>query len=362
MTTNKEYFASLTGVRSIAAYMVYLNHFFLFHPVFNKTAFAVFNELHIGVTIFFVLSGFLICYRYFDYEHINFKVFIKKRFARIYPMYFILTTITFICFAIYKNQYTITYLKIYILNITLLRGFFQDYIYSGIGQGWSLTVEEMFYFLAPLFFILIKNKRIFLFIIPIVFISLGLLLVYFFNEINNLGIKTFGLMNSNLFMLNLTFFGRITEFFMGIGLALFVKKYLNNFRTKYFTAIGVVVIILCVYCLMTLKAEIGDGKDCYPGVLINNLILPLFGVAPLFWGLISEKTILSRILSSRLFVLLGKSSYTFYLIHFGIFVTLLNKISANFLFEFVVLNLISVLLYLYVETPLNRRFRKSQHF
>lgn len=362
MTANKEYFTSLTGIRAIAAYMVYLNHFFLFHPVYSKTAFAVFNELHIGVAIFFVLSGFLISYRYFDYKHINFKVFIKKRFSRIYPMYFILTTITFISFAIYKNQYTITYLKIYILNITFFRGFFQDYIYSGIGQGWSLTVEEMFYFLVPIFFILIKKKKIFLFIIPLVFLGLGMVLVHFFDEINNFGIKTFGLMNSGLFMLNFTFFGRITEFFIGIGLALFVKKYLNNFKTKYFTAIGVGVIVLCVYLLMTLKVGKGDGKDCYPGVLINNLILPLFGVAPLFWGLISEKTIFSRILSSRLFVLLGKSSYAFYLIHFGVFVTLLNKISANFLFEFVVLNLVSVFLYLYIETPLNRRFRKSQHF
>lgn len=362
MIIKKEYFTSLTGIRAIAAYLVYLNHFFLHHPVFSITAFDIFNELHIGVTIFFVLSGFLICYRYFDYEHIDFKDFMRKRFARIYPMYFILTTITFICFAIYKAQYNITSLKIYFLNITFLRGFFQDYIYSGIGQGWSLTVEEMFYFLAPLFFVLIKKKKIFLFIIPVVFIGLGLFCVCFFNEINQYGFKTFGLMKTDLFMLNLTFFGRITEFFIGIGLALLMRKYKDSFKKQYFTAIGTTVIIGCVYLLMLLKVGNGDGKDCYPGVLINNLILPLLGIAPLFWGLISEKTILSKILSSRLFVLLGKSSYSFYLIHFGVFITLLNKISANFLFEFVVLNLVSILLYLYVETPLNKKFRKSQHF
>lgn len=362
MILKKEYFTSLTGIRAIAAYLVYFNHFFLYHPVFSKTAFDIFNELHIGVTIFFVLSGFLICYRYFDYERIDFKSFMRKRFARIYPMYFILTTITFICFWIYKAQYSITYLKIYFLNITFLRGFFQEYIYSGIGQGWSLTVEEMFYFLALLFFILIKKKRIFLFIIPVGFIGLGLFLVYFFNGINQYGFKTFGLMKTNLFMLNLTFFGRITEFFIGIGLALLVRKYQDSFKTKYFTAIGTTVIIGCVYWLMLLKVENGDGKDCYLGILINNLILPLFGIAPLFWGLINEKTIFSKIMSSRLFVLLGKSSYSFYLIHIGVFVTLLNKISTNFLFEFVVLNLVSVLLYLYVETPLNKKFRKSQHF
>jgi peptidoglycan/LPS O-acetylase OafA/YrhL len=358
MIKKKEYFNSLTGIRAIAAYMVYLNHFFLFHPSSGKIAFNIFNELHVGVTIFFVLSGFLICYRYIDYERINFKEFIKKRFARIYPMYFILTTITFIFFAIYKGQYSITYLKIYILNITFLRGFFQDYIYSGIGQGWSLTVEEMFYFLAPVFFILIKKKRIFLFIIPVVFICLGMFFVYFFDEIYSNGFKTFGLMKTNLFMLNLTFFGRITEFFIGIGLALFVKKQQDNFKTKYFTTIGTTVIIGCVYVLMILKVGNGDGKDCYQGVLINNFILPLFGIAPLFWGLITEKTILSKILSSSVFVLLGKSSYVFYLIHIGVFVTLLNNISADFLFEFIVLNIVSVILYLYVETPLNRRLRK----
>lgn len=358
MSIKKEYFTSLTGIRAIAVYMVYLNHFFLYHPVFSKTAFNIFNELHIGVTIFFVLSGFVICWTYFDYERIDFKTFMQKRFARIYPMYFIITTLTFVCFAIYKAQYSNTYLKIYFLNITFLRGFFQDYIYSGIGQGWSLTVEEMFYFLAPVFFILIKKKRIFLFILPIIFIGFGLFLVYFLEELNNYGFKTFGLMKTNLFMLNLTFFGRITEFFIGIGLALLVKKQQHNFKTKYCTAMGATIIIGCVYLLMILKVGSGDGRDSYPGVLINNLILPLFGIAPLFWGLIKEKTVLSDILSSRLFVLLGKSSYTFYLIHLGVFVTLLNKISTNFLFEFVALNLVSILLYFYVETPLNKKFRK----
>jgi peptidoglycan/LPS O-acetylase OafA/YrhL len=109
--------------------------------------------------------------------------------------------------------------------------------------------------------------------------------------------------------------------------------------------------------LSTLKIGNGTGKDCIQGQIINNILLPLFGIAPLFWGLIKEKTIFARIFASDLFVLLGKSSYVFYLIHMGVFEILLNKISDNCLYLFVVLNLISVLLYLLLEAPLNKYFR-----
>ena len=44
------------------------------------------------------------------------------------------------------------------LNIFFIRGFFDDLKFTGVGQGWSLTVEECFYLLAPVLFIGIKRN------------------------------------------------------------------------------------------------------------------------------------------------------------------------------------------------------------
>jgi len=162
-------YPALTGIRAIAAYMVFLHHNDIFkESIFGKLIHNFFTEFHVGVTIFFVLSGFLICNRYFNQVNFNFRDYIVKRFARIYPMYFILTTATFVYFGLMNAHFDFRDLKIYLLNITFLKGFFEVFKFSGIGQGWSLTVEESFYLLAPLFFLLIKRSKFCLFLIPIV--------------------------------------------------------------------------------------------------------------------------------------------------------------------------------------------------
>jgi len=351
---NKINFPALTGIRALAAFMVYIHHYNPFTiEIFGKYTHDFFSEFHIGVTIFFVLSGFLICNRYFDEPNFSFKNYLLKRVARIYPMYLILTTLTFVFFAIVYSQNSWIDLQNYFYNISFLKGFSDDLKFTGIAQGWSLTVEEVFYFTAPLFFILINKNRFFLFLIPLLFIVVGLLLVSYFS-----GVNCNGFMKSINFMLDYSFFGRISEFFVGIGLALIVRKYETSF--KGITYLGLIGIILSVCTLVSLKVEGGFGVDSFSGKVINTLVLPVIGIAPLFLGLIKEKTFISNFFCTKTLQLLGKSSYIFYLIHLGIFVTILNKISSNQWFLFITLNLISILLFQYIETPLNRLIRKNK--
>ena len=351
----KTHFSALTGIRVMAAYMVYIHHYNPFsEATFGQNVHDFFNEFHIGVTIFFVLSGFLICYRYYDDEQFSFKNYMLKRFARIYPLYFSLTTFTLLFFAVLHSKIDASEFTNYLYNISLLKGFFSDLKFIGIAQAWSLTVEEQFYLLAPLVFFLIKKNKSTLILLPLFFIGLGFVLVAIFYDVNY-----YGFMNSINFMLDFTFFGRATEFFVGIATALLVKKYRFSFKYKIITAFGFIGIFASICALVYLKTNDGYGVDTLFGKIINTLLLPVFGIAPLLIGLINEKTKIAQFFSSKIMQLLGRSSYAFYLIHLGVFVTVLNKISTNQLFIFLSLNIISIVLYNYLESPINRIIRKK---
>lgn len=344
---NKPSLPALTGVRAIAAYMVFIHHFNPFSKeVFGERFHSFINQFHIGVTIFFVLSGFLICYNYYE-KKINFKEYFIKRFARIYPVFFLLTTVTFFYHYFYFSKGTNIDFRDYLFNITFLKGFFNDLKFTGIAQSWSLTVEEVFYLLAPIMFLLIKKTKIWLFIFPLGFLVISWLASSFLFDKAPLGF-----MNDFFFVLNYTFFGRATEFFCGIGLAIFFFKNKKQLTFKYFTHLGLFFIIVSLYLLTIFDIN----KKNYEGeiaITVNNLILPLLGIAPLFLGLIREKTIFSRFLSNSVMVKLGKSSYVFYLIHMGVFVALLNKVSTNLFFHFIVLNCIAFLIYEFFEHPVH---------
>ncbi|MEI9959449.1 MAG: hypothetical protein WDM90_24730 [Ferruginibacter sp.] len=92
-------------------------------------------------------------------------------------------------------------------------------------------------------------------------------------------------------------------------------------RSSY-TVAGIVIIALCVWGLSLLHTGTQYGDYFTGGIILNNVVLPLTGIAVLYWGLLTEKNIITKLLSSKIFSLLGKSSYVFYLIHIGIFAEL----------------------------------------
>ena len=356
---NKDYFKPLTGVRCIAAYLVYIHNYNPFHPnVFGTNIVAFTEEFHIGVTLFFVLSGFLIAHRYMDIKHFSWRNYFVNRFARIYPIYFLLTIFTFIFSTYALNVEAIQSIKLFFLNITFLKGFSDHLKFSGISPAWSLTVEETFYIMAPIIFLLIKRNTLFLILLPVFFIPIGMALVFIFSTFH---INYF--FENLKFIFSYTFFGRCTEFFSGIALSIFLKR--NNSCSKGFkyTAIGFFVIIVSIILISLVKGNEDFGIKKPWGIFINNTILPLFGVTVFYYGLIVEKTCLSKILESRLFVLLGKSSYIFYLIHYGFISAIIRMYFHNYVLIFILINIVSIILFKIVEEPMNlflrRKFRKE---
>lgn len=312
--------------------------------------------MYAGVGLFFVLSGFLITYNYFQASNLSFDFFRKymaRRFAKIYPVYFIITTVYFVYWWL-RGEGGQNIEGVYILNITFIRGFSEKFFFSGIFQGWSLTVEETFYLLAPLIFLVIRKGYFFSQIL--FFILAGCALVLFFRFFPFEGFF------ANLrFMFNGTFFGRCFEFFAGIALALFMLRF-GETKNKgfYFTAAGIIFIFFCLTLMAKTNSffDSGAGIANYAGRIVHHALLPI-GVVMFFYGLITESTLVSRAFASKPIVLLGQASYCFYLVHAGLAAEWMEGVvGSNIILLFITLQLLAFILYFGIENPLNKGIRK----
>lgn len=346
--SDKQFFPALTGYRAIAAWMIFVYHFMPFgNPKYPEIAKQFVGEFHIGVDMFFVLSGFLITYRYFNDHPIHFKKYLVNRVARIYPMYFLITIAVFVVWYLQNSSWDLVKTLEFITSITMTKALFSRFFLSGIPQGWTLTLEEMFYFTAPLYFILIRKKKTWLFVLPFIVFGIYAGFKHLFNVPGN----TLKFLQSNVH-------SYIIEFFAGIGLAYLMlsKKILMN--TKWLTWFGLAVIVFYLFerhsfaRIFNLKSDIGR--------FLEMAVLSILGIAPLLWGLIHEKTIIQKILSNKWMVLLGKSSYIFYLIHKGFIPVFINDyISDHKLVIFILLNIISIFMFTYLEEPINHFIRNK---
>ena len=378
LPATKDYFAALTGLRAVVAYLVFFYHFVKTTPtgtlpLLSKWLVRLVQQGHIGVSVFFVLSGFLITNRYGHSLSLKgpwFWKYMQNRFARIYPIYFLLTALTF-GFMIFRPQYDwdewtpsftlFDKVVTILLNLTLTRSYFQDLWLLGVGTAWTLTIEETFYLCAPFLLLGLRRNRWNFGLYPLLFLGTGFLLVAVCTRF----LPYYGLMGNVVFMLCRTFFGRCVEFFVGIALAFWLNRYNGEGRQAVggsrFTVLGVTGIGACMLAMaINEHRPLASATDFYAVyVALTNFLLPL-PVAALLWGLIHEQSWLRLLLQTKLFDLLGKSSYVFYLIHQGVVDDFFGReISGNALVQLVAYSLLSIGLYKWVEKPLHQRLRAS---
>jgi peptidoglycan/LPS O-acetylase OafA/YrhL len=363
MRTSLTYIPALTGVRALAAYLVFFHHF---NPLPVQTwGWRMVNEGHIGVTMFFVLSGFLIPLRYADKVILSrqwLKQYFKNRFSRIYPLYALLTLATFVAssfnssFGPWKQYNLSDKIIVPLLNFTFLRGFFDQFKFTGIGQGWTLTVEECFYAFAPLLLLTLAKSRmkyrlLAVFTISLIAIGCGLVEVM---------PHKFGFLGSYHFVFYRTFFGRAFEFMLGAALAIFIRQYYKARPGAWATSIGLAWIIGSMIALCLIASKQIPSWENPIGIALNNLWLPI-GVALFFYGLLTEQTWLGKLLGTSIAQTLGKSSYAFYLVHIGIVSLFLEHyVTSNVFVLFGVALILAYILWKWIEEPLNHWLRGSR--
>lgn len=176
--SNKVFFPNLEGLRFFAFFVVFVNHTTSSLGYYNNSRTFVFSIIHflqngpLGVSFFFVLSGFLITYLLLKEKElsgkINIKNFYLRRVLRIWPLYFLVVAMCLIILPMFENHLP-NFFPIEVsvddinkwLYLTFTGNF--DYIYNGInnvliGILWSVSVEEQFYLFWPLIIAFIPTK------------------------------------------------------------------------------------------------------------------------------------------------------------------------------------------------------------
>jgi peptidoglycan/LPS O-acetylase OafA/YrhL len=316
------YYPALTGLRALAALAVFGFHqrgvAWFSSPTLTTDFRALLGEMHLGVSVFFTLSGFLLTRRYAG-RRFTPRVwldYLVHRVARIAPVYVVLTTATFLTGYFDVPRMLWNWLELYAVNVTLLKGLTEEWYLTGISPAWSLTVEEGFYLLAPLVFGLgwrFGPRRAW----PLLALAVA-----------GLGLGLYALLpalGTYMFVLKATIFGRLTEFLVGAGFAwFFFPKTPEELPTplparRRLTLLGGLALLLAVALLVGIHHAAGVGVSIVvlPGVLANNLLLP-WATGLLLVGLATERTWLSRGLGAAPMQVLGRASYCFYLLHMSL--------------------------------------------
>lgn len=143
---------ALTGLRAIAAGMIFFYHWFFEEakslPLVLR---APFDVGYVAVPIFFALSGFLLTTRYhetFEQKRITFGAYLARRLIRIYPLYFVVLTL-FVMALGRPTQMVPRGARAVAATYTLTQALFPSLLLLGTQVGWTLTLEAMFYLVAP---------------------------------------------------------------------------------------------------------------------------------------------------------------------------------------------------------------------
>jgi peptidoglycan/LPS O-acetylase OafA/YrhL len=327
----------------VGATVVFFDHF----PIATDDRIVV-NVM----AFFFTLSGFLIFRIYYERLELTgkwFKQYFVNRFARIYPVYFLLLSI-----AVYIHHESRPW--VLFTNYTLTHALFHD-AEMIIQPSWSLTVEECFYLLAPAFMMLARRFNY------LAAFTLGCVLFAAALAISTTG---HGFLGTKGFVLSTTFFGHFVEFFAGIYLALALMKLERKESVALsgckYTIVGLTGVSALLIATIFVYAHIPFNSLAV--IWLNNFLIPV-PIAVLYWGLLRERTLLSRLLSGKTIRLLGKASYSFYVLHTIIIddlsIPLLPSLGHRPLVVMMTLVatwLISIALFVFYEEPLNKFIRK----
>jgi peptidoglycan/LPS O-acetylase OafA/YrhL len=315
---------SLIGVRFFLALWVlvfhetYTGYLRLWVPRFPDVVLCLCRTAYIAVSLFFVLSGFVLAYNYPLDKRWNLSRlghFAIARFGRIYPVYFV--CLILMAPRVIEVKAAWYYVKLSVLHFTLLQAWVPGLAATWNYPGWSLSAETFFYASFPFVGVLLwrasrLSSQLWLMALlwigalaaPLVVVLIGLRGI---GDISaTLDVPGTEMWWRNLITLNPVL--RLGDFCMGIVLARVYSDLQNRNSPLAGRGYRLYVPATVLVAIAILFAR------HIPYALFNNgLLLPLYGMVVLGFALGGGFPI--RFLSTRLVVFLGNVSYPMYLIH-----------------------------------------------
>jgi len=311
-------------LRGISILLVLLHHFnipyklhdtFLGIQIFGESlSTLIARNGNYGVTMFFVISGFLITQhtlqRNKSLPQINIKDFYIRRIARIIPCLVLLVAIVTILGALglkpFINQapndihvsYGLTVFSAFTfwMNILIIENGWVNY---ALGVLWSLSVEETFYLAFPILCLILgRGKGFTLFLLAIIayapyFRSLhfgqesGAYLYHYFSSFDGIAIGCLTALYTHNFYKILPFKNIIISVISLLMIALYFYAPIKDISTWGISIFAVLTAILLLCFSQTQKAQtqssfvkimVWIGQRSYEMYLFHLIILGLFKV------------------------------------------------------------------------------------
>ena len=352
------YRPEIDGLRSIAVVAVIIYHAQIF--IFGD---QLFKGGFIGVDIFFVISGYLITsiilIELNNTGTFSFKNFYERRVRRLLPALLLVMLVSFPFAWSYLSPVSFVDYSKSILSSLFFSSNIYFYLtgieYDGVGgmfkpylHTWSLSVEEQYYIVFPIILLLAFRffKTQIIKILFLIFIISILVAHFTAREYTTL----------NFYFIH----SRMWELMAGSILAFFeIKKGYRSSKlilNKYLPLFGLFIIFYSILFF--------DNQIPHPSLYT---ILPVTGVCLIIW-FSGQNDLVTKILSTKIFVGVGLISYSLYIWHYPIFAFSrladftqgdLNKK----IYIAVLLLVLSILSFLFVEKPFrDKKFKFSKIF
>jgi len=368
----RQYIASLTGLRGVAAFLVFLYHYEALHPgirldlavpVIGKALQFPLGFGFAGVDIFFVLSGFLLSLPFAlaavsQKPLPSLRPYFKRRFLRVFPAYYAQLLIILAVgswFIVWKPLSVAEFFA----HLLMFFNIGWQPVTPLVGVWWTLPVEMGFYLILPLLAPFLSPRRW----LPVLLGGIVISLVY-----RTWAGAHFGPLGSGLaFLAASQLPGNLAEFLLGASAALIVQwaRVKERQRPAGWVLNLMFTLGLLLPTVWLWNVVLSAGADYWLGhwgMIVAPLALGLplsVAVLSLYWG----SRIGSFLLANRVVYFMGLISYSLYLWHFVVMQQLQQWVGENYadLPHWVTFPLVTVaviviasLSYYFVERPFYR--------
>jgi peptidoglycan/LPS O-acetylase OafA/YrhL len=291
-----------TGLRFVAAFYVFLFHIHIRWPLAALQPVNNFlNAGAVGMSLFFVLSGFVLAHRY-HHGPVPCRSYLVNRFARIYPVYFVAALVTVpwmgVSFGAGSSagaaRPVAQLLVLVVANVLLVQAWLpQLFGYWNDGGSWSISAEAFFYVLFPFLLggLAQRTRRQ---------LAGVLLAAYVLAVLPAASYLAFDPKPNYALFYSMPIF-RLPEFVFGVCAYLAARQAGPLARLRW--AVLPATALLAAYL-----ALVGPGLPPY--VVHNWLALPVIGFVLAVVG--TSGGLAARVLSAKPLVWAGRVSYCFY--------------------------------------------------